>query len=514
MNVPTRAACGACHDDIVWASGTNHPGGIQVNDQQCSVCHTANGIQLAHVPVVPPDPNNKWNGGTNGYTNASYVAGNQNNLPPGANKVAWDLQSVTLTAAGNPQYVFRILIAGNAVSFQDPQTNTEMLPNYVGSPSLLIACALPQDGIAAPVDYNFQKTVYLKNLWNGTGGGTLTGPDANGYYTATLTGITIPTTASMITGGMGYTYGYYSQPLTQTNVPPTVVNGVTYADYTYNATTKQGGLSVPAPNVHMLATNLPAGYATQTARRAIINPNACNNCHKAMGVFEDAAFHAGERNDPTTCAFCHNSNGVNNGWPYNLKDMIHMMHGAAMRTNLDTWNNTDYFGTTYPAVLNNCEACHVPGSYDFSGSANAAAAQNQNLLWTTVASGTPSGIVLTDPTAYDPAQTYTSPFVVSGTNYGAGFAATTAGVTTEAAGTTLVNSPIASACYACHDSAIAKDHMTQNGGALDVPRSSVDNYTGYKGTGTFATPIQNNEACLVCHGAGRVADIKAVHMNF
>ena len=50
--------------------------------------------------------------------------------------------------------------------------------------------------------------------------GTLTGPDGSGFYTVTLTGVTIPDNAVMLTGGMGYSYNATStQPQTQTNLP-------------------------------------------------------------------------------------------------------------------------------------------------------------------------------------------------------------------------------------------------------------------------------------------------------
>lgn len=38
---PSRAVCGACHDDIDFASATTtHTGGQQLNDNNCAVCHT------------------------------------------------------------------------------------------------------------------------------------------------------------------------------------------------------------------------------------------------------------------------------------------------------------------------------------------------------------------------------------------------------------------------------------------------------------------------------------------
>ena len=113
-----------------------------------------------------------------------------------------------------------------------------------------------------------------------------------------------------------------------------------------------------------------------------------------------------------------------------------------------------------------------------------------------------------------------SPYIVAnasgttGTNYGAGFVFN-AGLTTSngckpdgtpysipsggtlpADPTTLVTSPTATVCSACHDSEVARSHMTLNGGSLYAPRSVALNTT---------------ETCFVCHANGKLADIKAVH---
>ena len=56
LTKPTMAACGACHDDVNFASGVNHAGGPQIDNNQCSTCHTTQGelefdasIKGAHV---------------------------------------------------------------------------------------------------------------------------------------------------------------------------------------------------------------------------------------------------------------------------------------------------------------------------------------------------------------------------------------------------------------------------------------------------------------------------------
>ncbi|MBI4464879.1 MAG: OmcA/MtrC family decaheme c-type cytochrome [Acidobacteria bacterium] len=36
---PNRAACGSCHDNVDFATGANHPCGVQGDDSQCSGCH-------------------------------------------------------------------------------------------------------------------------------------------------------------------------------------------------------------------------------------------------------------------------------------------------------------------------------------------------------------------------------------------------------------------------------------------------------------------------------------------
>ena len=94
--------------------------------------------------------------------------------------------------------------------------------------------------------------------------------------------------------------------------------------------------------------------------------------------------------------------------------------------------------------------------------------------------------------------TYTySPYITQDVNYGSGFSFSAAtGVTTAAAATTLTISPIMTQCVSCHDTQVARNHMTSNGGSFYAPRSTA-----------LATP----EQCLICHGTGRVADVKAMH---
>jgi OmcA/MtrC family decaheme c-type cytochrome len=154
---------------------------------------------------------------------------------------------------------------------------------------------------------------------------------------------------------------------------------------------------------------------------------------------------------------------------------------------------------TYPGVLKTCETCHVSGGYDFSSTAAKAAADNLTLLWTTDAK--------TDMTnAGNVASIGLSPWVSTSRNDGQADYRTNH----------LVSSPIASACFGCHDSSLAVQHMESNGGTLVRKLSTVSDV----GTTTSPRPavgatstmaFSKTEQCMLCHASGKVADIKTMH---
>ncbi|MBV8757184.1 MAG: OmcA/MtrC family decaheme c-type cytochrome [Deltaproteobacteria bacterium] len=510
---PTQIACQGCHDYVSFAnaapttcgvSGTlardsdgkplpcNHFAGAQA---ECASCHGPSGAfpeTKYHTPVASPDPNNLLNGGTNPNTNASFVAAT-GFIPAGADAITYDLKSVDAVADANnikrPQVTFKLRRNGTDVVFQAYAAGsvTELMPGYVGSPSAYFAFAMPQDGNTAPSDFNASVSGYIKNIWNGSatgaGAGTLVGPDMAGYYKLTLTNVQIPPAATMLTGGIGYTYSLSgTPPLVQTNV----------VNYPYDTTTKQGGLSVPAPNVWKVAT----GY---TGRRQIVDTAKCNACHGSLGV--TPTFHAGQRNDGPTCSFCHNPNRTSAGWAAGSKYFIHAIHGARQRTVPYTWHaesaGVGFDEVEFPGTLNSCSTCHVAGSFDFTNPSNLAAFGSE--LLSTVATGKYDSNPQTNSTYFT-----VSPYVVSDgvTDYGAGFAYNAmTNTTTQAAGTTLVTSAMTGACSACHDSSADIDHMRQNGGLFYAPRS------------TALAPTAPPEQCLICHGPGRTAAIGIVHQH-
>ena len=523
INNPSRAACGSCHDYVDFTGNTNlptcnysgvkldangipipcgHVGGAQSDDTTCTLCHkptthshyaTDTGGAL---PVEPPDPNNSaLVDGGNSHTNAGWLAQGAY-VPVGAAKITYLIKSVgtwTDTNANNvqrPTITFKLQMQQGDAGVTDVVFNTpisgqtvEIMPGFVGAPSVYAVWAVPQDGIATPADFNASSSVWIKDALNGKAKtGVMTGPDTSGWYTIAFSNAIVPTGSTMLTGGVGYSYGVTStQPLTETDLTA----------YPYTASNFQGGLIMNAPNVSLVAKGF-------SARRAIVDNNLCKNCHGALGVAPN--FHAGQRNDGPTCSFCHNPNQTNGGWPGSSKYYIHALHAGRNRTTNFTWHadsaTEGFYDIQFPSPLNDCKTCHLPNTYDFTASASLAAVPNMQV--TVAATGKLDSNPATNPTGWFTISPY--PDSTNGTHYGAGFSfSASTGVATQAAGTNLVISPITAACSACHDAPTDIAHMTANGASFFATRSS--------------TLASAGEQCLMCHGPGRVAAIGEVHIH-
>jgi OmcA/MtrC family decaheme c-type cytochrome len=411
---PTRRVCGSCHDAVDFAAGAGHS--AQPDDSQCAGCHVPNSVDWNHEGAIPPDGASLLHvAGGNKRTNAGWLVP-AGKLPPSAIRLTAVVREVVRTAAGNPAISFKLQgqIEGGPLTdvvFNASTARTEMIgTDLVGSAGVTFAWAVPQDGIAAPADFNATASSSLKLLWNGRASGakagTLTGPDGGGFYTATLTGTIVPAAAVMLTGGIGYQYDLPdNQPFTQTNLswyPAAPAGNGAYPDAIV------GGLIVPIQNVWKTAT----GHA---ARRPIVETARCNGCHAQLGVVP--TFHVGQRNDAPTCAFCHNGNRSSAGASVNAPVMIHAIHGARTRTT-PYWTGA-FAGVEVPGTA--CTQCHLPGTYDLAAAASQAALPA--LLWT-----------------------YTT--------------------------ATAVSSPLSAACTACHDGAATAAHVATMGGVLGGARGA------------------------------------------
>jgi len=498
---PSRLACGSCHDGINWTTGggttvsgatTGHVGGRATSDALCTVCHDAVSIDTLYHVTINATPNNP-------------------NVPAGAANFTYEISSVTVSASNEPVVKFRIMkvtppaTTATPVTFVQSVGGTAPLTGFTGAPSFLVAYAMPQDGIASPADFNNRGngvlgaqpvSVSIAKLCDtsvtatatvGTQG-SMTGPDASGYYTATLTGPTTPILASF--------YG----PAPAVTATATVVGNVVVT-----AKAPAGMKALPAmpanparfPAGAKLRTVALQGYFTQVtpalarhavmvtasvtgeARRLVVDSAKCAQCHE---YFEG---HGGNRNyNMDGCTVCHNPNLSSSGTiindpttpeaNQNLKDMIHSIHAgmangttrpgrttAYMHTRSKSGSNTiyDWSGAVYPTMTFRCETCHKPGTY----------------------ASVPAGALATvDKTPANLTDVFDARLTV-GTNP-----------------TDIVISPYSAACVSCHDDSAAKAHITANGGVVNKARS------------TFTA---GTEQCVICHGAGRSAEATAVHAD-
>jgi OmcA/MtrC family decaheme c-type cytochrome len=315
----------------------------------------------------------------------------------------------------------------------------------------------------------------------------------------------------MLSGGLGYTYNLGSSPpLTQIGVSEPIASnsalgtprfGVSQSlipPYDTNPEAKVGGLVVVTPDAQVVASAGVAAGGTgsaYTGRRPIVEDARCNSCHKELGLFTAEAFHAGQRNDGTTCSWCHTPNRTSSGWSADSASFVHAIHAGGKREKPFTWHaavvGKSFANIGYPGILSKCETCHLPGTYDFSAPASLSALPNR--LYKTVGAGT----YITTPGSV--AEYGLSPYVIQNNNYGAvpSYNAGT-GTITAGANTALVISPIATACFSCHDSDLAKQHMENEGGSIYRPRDQA---------------LAKTELCMFCHdpGSSYGLGIKAVH---
>jgi OmcA/MtrC family decaheme c-type cytochrome len=244
-----------------------------------------------------------------------------------------------------------------------------------------------------------------------------------------------------------------------------------------------------------------------TARRTVIDSAKCAKCHE---WFEG---HGGNRvYEVQVCVQCHvpglttSGRGISDtalqayaftpadqailtAWKFdktlpnaalalpqvtnNFKDMIHGLHAGQDRNSSikiardrtpSAINLIDGANIGFPGILNDCKSCHTPTGYSGVPANTLASRQEAD-----------NGVFL-NGTNRTPADAKAALATVNAND--------------------LVTTPFTAACVSCHDSAIAKAHMNQNGGQVLALRSTL-NLAG--------------ESCSVCHGAGATYDPVKVH---
>ena len=207
---------------------------------------------------------------------------------------------------------------------------------------------------------------------------------------------------------------------------------------------------------------------TPVPYRQVVDVTKCNDCHKELSLHGDS-----RTGNTELCATCHNPNATDIGrrvagsnceavtgtlddQTIDLKYMIHAIHAGAAGVGFKVcgFNNTGYdFSTVvFPGKINNCEGCHLAGTYYPPNSSIAIA--------TTIDAGPDRSTPLGD----------------------------------------VAMSPAASACSACHADTTARNHIQQNGGSFNAVKAADSTTPG--------API---ETCDNCHGPGKPVDVKVEH---
>jgi OmcA/MtrC family decaheme c-type cytochrome len=431
---PSIEACGSCHDDVNFTTGENHAGGMQANNAMCTTCHPANGglspIIEAHLTETstPHNPD----------------------VPEGLVNFEYVIEEVTVSGDNQPVVKFRILSDGEPVTFKTfAQDATVLIDNFTGSPSFLVAYALPQDGIDTPADYNQlgkarqPASVSILNVWNGTQG-SLSGPDEDGNYVATLNGPTSGSAmnAARLVGAQlraAALQGYFTQVSPASNRHTvSVVKGV--AGVQCGAKCRSSEMHQP-PRVASAAAviestrcslrHLPQSQLDE--QRPGIRPGWSAEQPERVGVGEG---HSGDHRRSARSARVSEASM-----------RFRSLHAiqASMRNFPDSFATAacgvfyfDFSEVTFPGILSNCETCHRPGTYDTE--------LPENLLVTTDI--TTDGLGTTRE----------------------GLQAARNNVPND---TDLVHSPTAGTCYWCHDSNPAAFHFGHNGGVIDTERSEA-----------------------------------------
>jgi len=217
------------------------------------------------------------------------------------------------------------------------------------------------------------------------------------------------------------------------------------------------------------------------ARRQVVDLAKCQTCHQSLSL------HGSNRTDNIyICVTCHNANATDINRreeaaadaadageifepadgkveeAVHFKALIHGIHAGEMRQHpLVIYgfggSENDFGDVVFPGTLSRCDTCHLDGTYYPVDDAT-------TVLATTISTGADRTTPLDDVNV----------------------------------------TPNAATCAACHDDELALAHIEQNGGAFDATQTA---------DGTLISAAHGTviETCSVCHGAGRLADVKVVH---
>ncbi len=323
---PTRTACGSCHEDVNFATGVNHPGGPQFDDNECATCH---------IPQGEIDFDASITGAHMAPTASSLLAGLAVNITKVANGTAGTVPVVSFTVLNT---------AGAGIPL-----------STLGSISFTMA--------GPTSDYGYTSF-----------GSTVTTP---GYVTESAAGAACDTD-----GNCQYTFTH----VVPAKATGTYAIGVEArrTDIVLAGTTAQQSIEYGAPNkvVYFSVDGSPI-----TPRRSVVAIASCNQCHVSLqlhGTLRNNTEYCVMCHNPSntdasvrlSAVVAADKAAPAQGINFNL--LVHRIHdGINMQAFGRTYvvvgfggSHNDFSGTLFPALspagaatdLKNCSMCHVNSS--------------------------------------------------------------------------------------------------------------------------------------------------------
>lgn len=317
---PNRVACGACHDNVNFATGLNHVNLPQVDDAQCTNCHIPQGELEFDASIK------------------------------GAHTIPQE-------SATRPGIVLQLLKVVNGGPGQKPTVTFTMKDNAGNGIQLSAMTVAPNRvslNLAGPTtDYGYTSF----------GADLTTTP---GYVTEnpTTTGTCSPD------GTCSYTF---------THAIPAGATGT----YVVGIEARRGLTLLPGTTLQQTtqygADNKIMYFSVDgtpiVPRRMVVDVAKCNNCHVRLSE------HGENRNQTVYCVFCHNpsqsdaaqANSIKPGSPVDFSVFVHKIHFG---TNLLQYGQTyqvsgkNFTTTRYPVLgptgtagdTAKCYMCHVNNS--------------------------------------------------------------------------------------------------------------------------------------------------------
>ena len=449
--VSNRAACGTCHyDDGIAANGVHdyaiedgvHPGGLTFNDDtQCADCH----------------------GPTGTVTNAE---GRLVQVP-----VAHEIREATAALAFEYQVVSVTNTGPGQIPVATIRVRNPTDPNYATNPN---GTAYDIANPAGPFQ-TASAALRLDIAWNNVDLGNLDPNDT--LARAAASGTPFAPIVIDFKNGTGRTNdGTNTFTKAATVAIPTGIAGSGKAVIEGRPQVSIGGVLT---SLQVTSVGIPFAItdAAPVDRRKVVDINKCNDCHKTLSL------HGSNRTGNTElCSTCHNPNATDinrrvagsacvlaagaDDQTLDFKRMIHAIHASGEDGSgrlgdpftVCGFSGALTFDVGYPGRLMNCEGCHLKETS--TRAATYYPVDPARVLATTMDAGADRS-TLTDDVAI---------------------------------------SPNTAVCSACHTSALAGEHMMQNGGDFTAGKSD---------TGTLIS--SGVETCSLCHGPGRIGDVKTMH---